>query len=267
MSFLPHRTILRITGPDRKTFLQGLITNDILKLTRETPLYSALLSPQGKVLFDFILIEEGDAILMDCWKEKVTALKQRLEMYKLRAQVKITQDESLKVHALTAMKSGLTIQDPRHSGLGMRSYCTDTSPANNNFESLRLGLGIPESQDFIEDRSFPIEFGMANLHAISFNKGCYVGQEVVARSRSRATINKALHRVQSLEGSLPPPGTPVMSGSTEIGQLRSSYQGVGLAVLRLDGVLGAEKLMAGDIAISATLPDWFSVPTPVMQAP
>lgn len=267
MIFLPHRTILRVSGADRKSFLQGLITNDIQKLSGKTPLYAALLNPQGKVLFDFLLFEEGETILLDCWKEKAVALLQRLALYKLRAKVTFAEDPALYVYAdISTHPLPHFLTDPRHSGLGQR-LITSTPQASSpaaEYEAHRIALGIPESQDFIEERSFPMEFGLTDLHAISYTKGCYVGQEVIARSRTRGVLHKALHRITA-KMDLPVMGTPITANGQEIGQLRSVANTTGLAMLRIQEAQEATELMAGNIPITATLPDWFSLPTPVMQ--
>jgi tRNA-modifying protein YgfZ len=258
-TLLPDRAVLRIHGEDRKSFLQGLITNDIHKLSPETPLYAALLNPQGKILFDFFLVEDGESILLDCWSEKAEALIQRLTMYKLRAKASIVPETELKVYADFELPLSGFI-DPRHPQLGQRLITPQTlaSSPPETYHLHRLSLGIPDSSDFIEERSFPIEFGLGDLNAISYTKGCYVGQEVVARSKTRGTINKALHRV--IGPHLPPPGTPLFAGEAEVGIMRSSMGEVGLAVIRLE----AATQITG---VTASLPLWFSLPTPVMQTP
>jgi folate-binding protein YgfZ len=267
MIFLPTRSVLRIAGADRKGFLQGLITNDVNRLSPTHPLYAVMLSPQGKVLFDFIFTEQSEEIWLDCWREKVADLVQKLTMYKLRAKVTIAWDESLQVYAgLGIQDSGF--RDPRHPELGARLITAEALPAGNfsDYDLHRLSLGIPDSADFIPDRSFAMEFGIADLHGISYTKGCYVGQEIVARSKTRGVLNKALYKVTA-ETNLPAIDTPIMRGETEMGTLRSSAGNIGLAILRIDEVAKAEPLTAAGISLTAQLPDWFSLPTPAINAP
>lgn len=244
---LLKRGILRLTGVDRKNFLQGLITNDINLLTPLHSLYSALLSPQGKFLHDFFLIEERDAVFLDTQKDQIDALKKRLGLYKLRAQV-ILEDVSddYAVFALPdhqggnagqteEWQGGIRFVDPRLSLLGARwvvkhipkefqnaaASRTHTNPEGQHPHSLkdegyknicsdflyqeddetyelsRVKLGIPEAgKDMIADRSIPLEAGLQDLNAIGWTKGCYLGQELVARTKYRGEIRKRLLPVE-----------------------------------------------------------------------
>lgn len=270
MICLANRSVVRLSGADRKSFLQGLVTNDINKLSATTPLYGLMLSPQGKVLFDFFVVENGDEIWLDCWREKAAELVQKLTLYKLRAKVTIALDETLHVYAslesgIKNLEFGIVFSDPRHADLGMRLIATDTLPHGNlaEYEQHRLSLGIPDSADFIPDRSFAMEFGIVDLHGISYTKGCYVGQEIISRAKSRGVLNKALYKV-SADSPLPATDTPILSSESEVGTLRSSHGNIGLAILRIDNATKAQNLTADGIAISAKLPDWFSIPTPAM---
>jgi folate-binding protein YgfZ len=152
--------------------------------------------------------------------------------------------------------------------MGYRLYSPSAVETTGNmtaYTMLRLHLGIPESEDVIEDRSFPMEFGLTHLHAISYTKGCYVGQEVVARSKTRGVLHKALHMIHASEP-LPPADTPVMRGEAEIGILRTTQGRVGLAILRIEEAKTGE-LSAAVIPLTAALPDWFLLPTPSMITP
>lgn len=261
---LLKRGILRLTGVDRKNFLQGLITNDINLLTPLHSLYSALLSPQGKFLHDFFLIEEGDAVLLDTQKDQIDALKKRLGLYKLRAQVTLEDvSDDYAVFALPdyqggdagqteEWKGGIRFVDPRLSLLGARwvvkyipkrfqkvdvirqthsescaAYQQQQDPSSRTnpegqhphslkdegyknicsdflyqeddetYELSRVKLGIPEAgKDMIADRSIPLEAGLQDLNAIGWTKGCYLGQELVARTKYRGEIRKRLLPVE-----------------------------------------------------------------------
>ncbi len=294
-SLLDDRAILRISGNDAREFLHGIITNNIRNVTDSNSIYAALLSPQGKFLYDFFIGQWQGDLLLDCEAAGKGSLIQRLTMYKLRSKVAIEDlSQGMLVYAaygegvaealgMAGSAVGTTIQhrhgiyytDPRHTAAGIRfmlesehaaqsfaEYDLEATPARN-YERLRLQLGLPDgSRDFIVDRSLPLELGLDRLGGVDFTKGCYVGQEVTARSKHRATLHKALFRVQAMDKSaLPEPGAPVFAGEKEIGILRSSLHDTGLAILRREDVIQAENasipLTAGDITIIASSPEWF----------
>jgi folate-binding protein YgfZ len=262
---LSHRIILEISGEDRLSFLQGLVTNDLYKLQPDQLSYAALLTPQGKIIADFFVSMQGESLWLECWQPKAALLLQKLQMFRLRAKVQVTLRDEVKVYHSTEERAG-GLADPRHAGMGYRLYSAQPLSAEGipaDYTALRLQLGIPESEDVVEDRSFPMELGLPSLHAISYSKGCYVGQEVVARSKTRGTLHKAIHQVISATGeALPPMDTPVMLGDAEIGVLRTTQGVNGLAILRLEEAKQGTLTAAG-IPLTATLPDWFSLPTPV----
>lgn len=266
LTLLPHRSLIRVTGEDSRTFLQGLITSDVLKLSPEKPQYAAMLTPQGKIIADFFLSEHNAEILLECWTRHAAALLQKLQMYKLRSKVMLLPDESLRTYHSTTPQED-SFADPRHPAMGYRFYSSapqSTAADITSYTALRLQIGIPESEDIIEDRSFPMELGMNLLHAISYTKGCYIGQEVVARSKTRGVLHKAIHKVQSVNGHpLPPHNTPVMLGEAEIGILRTTEGAAGLAILRIEEAT-KNGLSAAGIPLTAELPDWFLLPTPAM---
>lgn len=260
LALLPDRAVLAITGADARNFLQGIITNDIRKVTPEQGIFSALLSPQGKYLFEFFISEHDDTLLLETDKARLAALIQRFTLYRLRAQVQWVERPDLQVAAawdgdVTGWK---TYTDPRHPALGHRVLYTKDTPlsVNADYEPRRIALGIPEGgKDLIIDRSILLEFGYDHLNAVDFTKGCYVGQEVTARSKHRATLHKYVHQVHA-ESALPPAGTPVMADGREVGELRSSADTLGLALLRTEDAALSQNLMAGDVLIRAQLPAW-----------
>ena len=265
---LSDRSIIAVSGADRHTFLQGLITQDIKRLSPEQPLYACLLNPQGKVLFDFFLYEQGEEILLDVWSAWQEELQKRLKMYKLRADVEVATKPALKVYATF---SEMGAADPRHAEMGRRILSEDSHEAESDgvYHQKRIALGIPDSADFIEGRSFTAEYGIADLHGVSYSKGCYVGQEVVARSKSRGVLRKAVHIVEGQQP-LPATGTVVTLGEKEIGQLRSHLGTQGIAMLRIEDVQKAQEnnqpLMAGEVEITAKTPEWLQLSTENTQA-
>ena len=218
------RTVLRIAGPDARDFLQGLVTNDVRRLD-QGPLYAALLSPQGKYLFDFFLVADGlDAVLLDIKADRAAALAQRLGRYRLRANVAIAADRRVVV-----VGAGGTV-----------------------LAAARVARGVPETGvELLPDDSYILELGFERLHGVDFRKGCYVGQEVTARMKHKAELRKGLARVR-IEGALPPPGTAILAGDRPAGTLHTAADGEGLAYLRFDRAEG--PLTAGGARLTR-LPD------------
>jgi folate-binding protein YgfZ len=277
---LSERGILALTGKDRKLFLQGLMTNDISLLTPSHSLYSALLTPQGKILHDFFLIEEGETILLETQKAQIDLLKKRLNLYKLRSQIMLEEvTDSYKVFVIPPSQEiqakagytqpwqeGLYFIDPRCSLLGARwivhrknlpptfSFREDKS----EYEILRIKLGIPEmGKDMISERSIPLEVGLHDLNAISWSKGCYLGQELTARTKYRGELRKRLLPVEVLSqpfDSL----KPIFNGSGEkAGELHSFLEGFGIARLRLEHI--KTSLFIDSIPLKVHIPCWVSL--------
>lgn len=259
---LKNRSLLRLSGEDVKSFLQNLITNDVDQLSENQSLYSALLTPQGKFLHDFILIQWGDHIFLDCLTERSADLIRRFTMYKLRADVTIEdvtnqhqvlavfgkEEESQFPLPLTegSIASGddyLIYSDPRLADLGHRIIAKTDSrwrekyPTLNNVESgeyiqHRLSLGVPEGGLDIEpEKNFLLEVNFEELHGVSFSKGCYVGQELTARTKHRAKIKKRLLKFH-FEGNLKI-GDPISFAGKEIATVTSFERPYGLALTRL----------------------------------
>jgi len=262
---LPNRAFLRISGDDAVPFLQGLVSNDVTKLAQQGILYAALLSPQGKFLHDFFLIAHDGAILIDCEKSRRDDLVKRLSLYKLRSKV-IIEPVAMTVAAIwdeEIKTSGDIFQDPRLPPLGYRiigeTIQREYPAPFDAYEKLRLSLGVPDgSRDMIPDKTLLLECGFEALHGVDFNKGCYVGQEVTARSKFRAQLRKSLYKITG-DAPLPPSGTEITAAGTPIGECRSASGTIGLAILRMEEV---EKfpgdLRTGGVAIKASLPDWMA---------
>jgi folate-binding protein YgfZ len=237
---LEDRSIIAVTGPEARTFLQGLITNDIEKVALGRAIYAALLTPQGKILFDFLIAEGDAALLIDCHRDARDALIKRLSMYKLRAKVQIEAREQLAVFVGLhghPVQRGITFEDPRlsalgHRTIGARAEMPDTISNAVHYHSHRLALGVPEAGDFGSDRMFALDADLEELHAIDFEKGCYVGQELTARMKHRGTARKRLLLIES-DTSLPAAGELRTNGHS-IGEIASSYGTRGFALIRLD---------------------------------
>jgi folate-binding protein YgfZ len=272
-------------------FLQGLITNDIEALTPDHAIYAALLTPQGRYLADFILVEAGGEILLDIAAEQAAGLRQRLLMYRLRSRVEIDEPEleapALAVFGDDALErcglpsaEGVTRQvenaiflvDPRLAALGARVILKNGSPQPVLedlgltlgdpvlYERHRLAIGVPRSGvDLVPTRSLLAESNFEALHGVSFSKGCFIGQELTARMKYRGLTRKRLLPVR-IEGAAPLPDTPVTSGGREVGEMRSSHEDLGLALLRLEAVeaarTGAAVLTAGNSRLYPSQPSW-----------
>ncbi|NIK90077.1 hypothetical protein FHS83_003395 [Rhizomicrobium palustre] len=247
---LSERAVIALTGPEAKSFLQGLVTNDVTKVAPDHPAYAALLTPQGKILFDFLVFASDDGLFLDCRKSVREALIKRLSMYKLRAQVEISPRDDLAVVLEGAA-------DPRHPGLPPRGIAAITgTPADEAYLARRLELGIPEGDDFGSGALFALDAGFDELHGVAFDKGCYIGQELTARMKHRGTDRKRLLLATALEGALSQ-NTPVTSGDMALGDIISVYGAKGFALIRLDRLAEAkEPLVAAGLAVILTKQDW-----------
>jgi len=255
---LTNRAILSLSGPEARDFLQGLITNDVAAAKPGQPLYAALLTPQGKILFDFLIHAEGDALLLDLESGRREALRKRLTMYQLRAKVEIAARDDL---CVVARWGGDVVgNDPRDRRLGMRNLeSADVAAGSDDYTAHRLDLGIPESSDFGVDRMFALDADLDELHGVAFDKGCYVGQELTARMKHRGTARKRLLPVETLDGAgLGAVDTPVVAAGRDIGEITSAYGARGFVLARLDRLEEAGDAAAevGGNAVRITKPDW-----------
>ncbi len=260
---LTDRALLEVRGDEARDFLQSLITNDIGKLAPEKPLYAALLTPQGKVLCDFLLYAHEDTVLLDCPRNSAADLRTRLTRYRLRAKVEIALREDLAIAAHWDGAETETVfwRDPRHPALGRRTLLSapiaaESSPPDAWLDH-RLALGIPEGADFGSDRMFALDADLDELQGVSFDKGCYVGQELTARMKHRGTARKRLLPVES-DAPLPAIDTPITAADREVGVITSTYGGRGFAAIRLDRLAETEgvPLHATGIHVSVRKPEW-----------
>ena len=260
--WLDDRAVIAVSGPEARDFLQGLITNDVKGVAPDALRYAALLTPQGKILFDFLIGERDGVLLIDAPAATRDALAKRLSLYRLRAKVEIAaRDDLAVVWTGNADATAPFVRDPRHSDLGFRAILpkADAPSASGaaTFQTLRLKLGVPEGRDFGQDKVFALDSDLDELHGVAFDKGCYVGQELTARMKHRGTARKRLLPIAA-NATLPGPEVPVVADGREIGQLQSVYDTQGFALLRLDRLEEAEgaALSAGGIAVQVTKPDW-----------
>jgi tRNA-modifying protein YgfZ len=242
---MSDRNILSVTGPDRESFLQGLISNDVIR-ARNSILYAALLTPQGKYIADFFVIGRPDDILIDLAAALGPTLSQRLTMYKLRAQVQISATALHLSRGLSDAPTG-ALQDPRHPALGWRLYGDSTLPDDTDWDSIRVAHCIPESGIELTPDSYILESGFEALHGVDFKKGCYVGQEVTARMKHKTELKKGLTTV-TVNGPATP-GSEITSDGKPAGTLFTRSGNRAIAYLRFDRT---ENMQAGQARV--TLP-------------
>jgi len=261
---LSDRAVIALEGSEARFFLQGLITNDLDGLAPGRGLYAALLTPQGKILFDFLIAEGDGALLLACPAANTDALFKRLYKYRLRAKIEIALRPQLAVYAALTGRPGeraISFADPRLAALGPRSIGAVAEmpadlPGPAIYHAMRLDLGVPEGNDFGSDRIFALDAGLDELHAIAFDKGCYVGQELTARMKHRGTDRKRLLTVNA-DTALPLPGSEVKSGETVLGELVSVYGSKAFALVRLDRLESAgAQLQVDKIPVALTRPKW-----------
>lgn len=259
---LTDRAVVAVSGADAETFLQGLITNDIGDAHDGHAIYAALLTPQGKILFDFFIVRTGDSPLIDCAALRADEFAKRLGFYRLRAKVEIALRPDLKVAAIWNEQSEEGFADPRLPVLGRRVIAAELPRCDAtlaDYHAHRIRLGVPDSADLPPDTMFALDAGFAELHGVSFTKGCFIGQEVTARMKHRGSARRRMLIVDAT-GPLPAPGTPLVAQQQEIGALATSQGSRGLALVRLDRLADAETsratLTAGSTTVTLRKPDW-----------
>jgi folate-binding protein YgfZ len=281
-ALLPDRGVIKVIGDDARKFLHGLVTADVLKLTPGAARFCALLTPQGKIIADFLATEappaDGGGFFLDAPRALATNLVDRLNLYKLRAKVLIEDlSDVLTVLAVwngattdRTTKQGLCYADPRLPALGLRvmiaphrapeaaSELGAALASAQDYEAHRIALGVPRGGvDFIYGDAFPHEADMDQLGGVDFDKGCYIGQEVVSRTEHRGIARKRAVALR-YDGATPENGAPITAGERQVGTMGSAAAGCGIALIRLDRVAEAEQtpLAAGGIPIRLIKPDW-----------
>jgi folate-binding protein YgfZ len=273
-AILTERAVISLEGVETRDFLQGLITNDVTSCANGGAIYAGLLTPQGKILFDFFIAADGPVYFIDCATHSTDELARRLKFYRLRAKVTVTPRPDFVVAAIwdapppIQAEGVLEFPDPRLALLGTRligekariETAIGKFPAGD-FDRFRLQLGIPDSADMPPDQVFALDAGLEELNGVSFSKGCYVGQEVTARMKHRATARRRFFIAES--DPIPAPGTSIESQGRELGKISSGKSGVGLALVRLDRVAEAEAnslpIQANGRPIRLRRPEWLRV--------
>ncbi|MGG5811689.1 YgfZ/GcvT domain-containing protein [Falsiroseomonas sp. CW058] len=268
-ALLPGRGVVEVTGEDRVAFLQGLVSNDVTKAAPGVAVWSALLTPQGKWLADFFVLAEDGRLLLDCARDGAAELAKALGRFRLRAKVALRDASGdFAVHALWggALPPPGTIAapDPRLSEAGWRVLSAAPLPADataGEYDRHRLSLGLPDgAPDMERERSVLLEGGFDELHGVSWSKGCYMGQELTARTKYRGLLKKRLFPV-AVAGPLPPPGTPVTRDGAEVGEMRSARDGQGLALLRIEAAEAGGALRCAEAVLTPRIPGWMRLPT------
>jgi len=273
---LNSRDLLRISGEDATAFLHGLVTCDIEHLKAGEIVFGALLSPQGKILFDFFILASTNGFILDVDHTMSDDLTKRLMFYRLRAKVDIgPMDERTSVYAINGnlppdlteiVADGVIVIDPRRSEMGARAYLRRV-PDNgdmgilSNFHQNRILVGMPEGgTDFAFGDAFPHEVLMDQFKGVDFAKGCYVGQEVVSRMQHRGTARKRIIMISS-DQPLPKSGCEILVAGKTVGEITSTHGKNGLAMVRLDRAIAhhrGEPALAGSQVVQLAIPEWCS---------
>jgi len=285
-ALLDDRGILAVSGADGRIFLQGLVSNDVDKVNSTQAQYAALLTAQGKYLHDFMMIEFSGAIWLEAEAPRLSELKRRLSIYRLRAKTALEErpdlgvavvfgDGALAVMGLSGERgaarpfvSGVAFGDPRLPALGVRCILPRADLRGSleslglletgftEYDRVRLDLGVPDGgRDLVPEKSILLEAGFDELNGVDWQKGCYIGQELTARTKYRGLIKKRLMLVK-IGGPALAPGTIITAEGREVGEMRSSRDGLGLALLRIESVVEGKHLKAGTTTIVASKPEW-----------
>ncbi len=282
-----NRGLLLLSGPEVDTFLQGLVSNDVTQADGQKAVYSAFLTPQGKFLYDFYMVRSEKGVFLDCRADDIPSFSKKLKMYKLRYDVTLEDISSdyqvsaiyggdmssvlpTDTHQKTMPDGTIIYRDPRLPNAGIRilttpSFDMDSLCANigsdADYQSHRIGLGLPEAPtDLIADKSILLESGFDELNGIDWKKGCYMGQELTARTKYRGLIKKRLVPVQ-IEGDAST-GDDILFNGKVVGDIRSVEQEIGIAMIKLDALRQQSTFDIGSAKISVNLPDWIRLPDP-----
>lgn len=289
-AFLPNRSILSVSGPDARQFLQGLISNDMRKVSSERAIWAALLTPQGKFLHDFFITERDGAFFLEVETHRREDLIKKLKLYRLRAKVDLIDESPHLVVAVifgdpitwpqlsdegaaAAFGTGKIYRDPRLSAAGLRLVSSVQDAASlsdkgyrevsvDDYDQWRLGLGLPDgSRDLVLEKATLMESGFDELHGIDWSKGCYIGQELTARMKYRGLVKKRLVPITA-SGTIPEPGTIILKDGSDVGEIRSSRGRMGLALIRIDVFAAASSVQLRGLnqEITAHLPSWMKLP-------
>ena len=264
-ALLPYRGVIRLTGPDRVTFLNGLVSNDVAKATPGQAVWAALLTPQGRYLYDFFIVSDSEQLFLDVARDNVADLIKALRRFKLRAKVEIEDaSEAFQTYAIwqgTPPDSPLTAADPRLAEAGYRCLSMNaitSSASSHDYAAHRLALGLPDGTPDLEPgKTLLLEAGFDELNGIDWQKGCYMGQELTARTKYRGLVKRRLLPVTLSQPGIPA-GTKILANEQEVGTLRSSEGTRGLAMLQLSAL--TQTLLTDNTAVVVHIPGWVKQP-------
>ncbi len=285
---LPGRGFIAIEGADARDFLQGVVSNDVMKVTPNQAIWAAFLTPQGKYLHDFFLLECDGALLLETAAARLPDLLRRLKLYKLRSKVELADVSEawhlrvvwgegasdhfgLKSEPGTAVAlaegAGVAMVDPRHQGVGVRCWVRNEAPLEgvaegsaSDYEQARIGLGLPDGgRDMEIEKALLLENGFDELGGVDWRKGCYMGQELTARTKYRGLVKKRLLPVEK-EQTFAGEGGEILQDGKVVGELRSASGNRALALLRLQALESDLPMTCGEEEVRVTLPDWVVLP-------
>jgi folate-binding protein YgfZ len=264
---LPDRGVIEVKGEDRVPFLQGLVSNDVTLAAPGTAVWCALLTPQGKWFSDFFILAERGRLLLDSPREHATLLVAKLSRFRLRSRATV-RDASDELRVQVAWDGtpdlppgAIAAPDPRLAAAGWRILSPVPLPSNAtqaDWDGYRIALGLPDAHDLEADKTVLLEAGFDELNGVSWSKGCYMGQELTARTKYRGLVKRRLVPV-AIDGPLPAPGTSVRRDGREVGTMRGGQGAAGLAVLRLDA-LESDALVCGQARLTPRVPAWMRLP-------
>jgi tRNA-modifying protein YgfZ len=259
IAVLPARAVIAISGEDRVGFLQGLVSNDVAAARPGSAVWAALLTPQGKWLADFFILSDGERLLLDCERAQLPMVQQRLTRYRLRSRVAL-KDADLHVYVAWdghPEVTGIAARDPRLPEAGWRVLTAEpivATASEDDWDLYRLRLGLPDgSRDLESEKSVLLEAGFDELNGVSWTKGCYMGQELTARTKYRGLVKRRLVPVQ-IDGETPPPGALLQCDGREVGTMRSARGRHGMAVVRLEAL--QSTLTSDGTTVTPLVPDW-----------
>ena len=273
---LKNRKLIEVGGGDAFEFLQGILTCNLDTIKSEGAGFGGLLTPQGKVLFDFLIIYRNGVFLLDTIDDLADDLIRRLTFYRLRADVSLEMKDDLKVFAHWGVApenrdEAILIADPRLEKMGWREYSSSPTDSGDeqtieNYQTHRISLGVPEGvSDYAYGETFPHEALFDQMGGLDFAKGCYVGQEVISRIHHRGTARKRIIQI-SAENDLPAAGAKITAGQKAIGELRSTAGKTGLAILRLDrthdAIESGQEIYVEEMKASVQIQPWASFDWP-----